>query len=686
MILFLGRRQVTRKAVTWITCLAMASLAVMPCGCLRHYRTPASTAGIDTGHYSHIARQIEIPEEPCTANDPFASTPRPLSLTTAESQEYWSLSLEEVMHCALTNTKILKDLGATVLRAPDVTKSVNDPSLVETEGRFGVEAALSAFDAQFNSNLSVEHNDRALNNVFVGGGTRLLNQDFAVWQTQLSKTSATGTQYALKNYTQYDANNAPGNEFPSAFTTWIDMEAKHPLLQGAGTKFNRIAGPNAAPGLVNGVVIARINSDVALADFEIGVRSFVSDVENTYWDLYFAYRDLAAKVAARNEALNTWRRISALSGRTGGEADKEAQAREQYFRFQEEAQNALHGKLIDGTRTYNGSAGGTFRGTGGVYVVERRLRLLVGFPISDGRLIRPSDEPLKARLVYDWESSLIEALTRRGELRRQKWLIKKREAELEANKNFLLPQLNLTGRYRWRGFGQTLFPNGGTGPFNNAVSDLFDGNFQEWQTGVELTFPIGFRRAYAAVRHAELQVARERELLYEQERSVVYDLSNAISEVERAYTLVETNENRRAAAAEQVAAIRTAIELGNASLDSLLDAQRRQSDADTAYFRSLIEYQLAVKNVQLEKGTLLDYNQIGLNEGPWPDKAYADADDREAHRSDPILIPASARLPWSHGPVPRTEGPNVSQGIFPQPLSKPTMKNAVESSNPAEEQ
>ena len=668
-----------RKAVTWFACLGVTSLNLALCGCLRHYTTPPPTAGVNNSHYSNLTRQIEVPDESPNSNDPFISTPRPLSLSTAESQEYLELSLEETMRYALTNTKILKDLGATVLRAPDVAKSVNDPSLVETEGRFGVEAALSAFDAQFNSNLSVEHNDRALNNVFFGGGTRLLNQDFAVWQTQLSKTAATGTQYALKNYTQYDANNAPGNEFPSAFTTWIDMEAKHPLLQGGGTKFNRIAGPNAVPGLINGVVIARINSDVALADFEIGVRSFVSDVENAYWDLYFAYRDLDAKVAARNAALDTWRRINALneSGRSGGEAEKEAQAREQYFRFQEDAQNSLHGKLIDGTRTNNGSAGGTFRGSGGVYVVERRLRLLIGLPISDGRLIRPCDEPLKARLVYNWESSLVEALTRRGELRRQKWLIKKRESELEATKNFLLPQLNLTGRYRWRGFGQTLFPDGGTGPFNNAVSDLFGGNFQEWQTGVELTFPIGFRRAYAAVRHAELQVARERELLYEQERAVVYDLSNSISEVERAYSLVETNERRRNAAAEQVASVQEAYKADKASLDSLLDAQRRQSDADTAYYRSLVEYQLSVKNVQLEKGTLLDYNQISLNEGPWPDKAYEDAADREAHRSQPVPLPISSPLPWSRGPLPWTDGPMVSRGIFPQAAS---MSHPVESS------
>ena len=643
-----------RPGLTWTACLGLTCLSLIIGGCMRHAKTPAASSGVDTVHYAHLAHHIEVPEDANMSNDPLMSTPQPTSLTSLETQDYLEMSLEEAMQHALSNSKVMKDLGATVLRAPDTVRSVNDPSLVETDGRFGIEAALSAFDAQFTTSTSIEHNNRALNNVFFGGGTRLLRQDFSVWQTQLSKISATGTQYAVKNYTQYDANNAPGNAFPSAFTTWMDMEVKHPLLQGAGTKFNRIAGPNAVPGFVYGVVIARINTDVALADFEIGVRNFISDVENAYWDLYFAYRDLDAKVAARNAALETWRTIDALGPKKGGEAQKEAQAREQYYRFQEDAQNALSGKLMDGTRNINGSSGGTFRGTGGIFVAERRLRLLIGLPISDGRLIRPCDEPLKARIEYNWECSLMEALTRRAELRRQKWQIKKREAELEANKNFLLPQLNLTGRYRWRGFGNDLFPNGGSGQFNNAVGDLVTGDFQEWQTGVELSFPIGYRRAYAAVRHAELQVVRERQLLFEQERYVVYDLSNSISEVERAFTVVETNYNRRNAAAEQVAAVKAAFDAENATLDTLLEAQRRQSDADTAYYRSLVEYQLAIKNVQLEKGTLLDYNEISLNEGPWPDKAYEDAADRETHRSLPVATPHL----WTHGPV-------VSEGNFP---------------------
>ena len=38
--------------------------------------------------------------------------------------------------------------------------------------------------------------------------------------------------------------------------------------------------------------------------------------------------------------------------------------------------------------------------------------------------------------------------------------------------------------------------------------------------------------------------------------------------------------------------------------------------------------------MQLEKGTLLDYNEVFLNEGAWPDKAYEDAEERDLESDD----------------------------------------------------
>ena len=80
-------------------------------------------------------------------------------------------------------------------------------------------------------------------------------------------------------------------------------EVRQPLLQGAGPQFNRIAGPGATPGEYNGVMVSRINTDIALTNFETGVRNLVSDVEIAYWELYFQYRSLDAVIAGRDSAL-----------------------------------------------------------------------------------------------------------------------------------------------------------------------------------------------------------------------------------------------------------------------------------------------------------------------------------------------------------------------------------------------
>jgi hypothetical protein len=141
---------------------------------------------------------------------------------------------------------------------------------------------------------------------------------------------------------------------------------RQPLLRGFGAPFNRAAGPGSTSGVYNGVLVARINTDMSLADFEMGVRNLVSDIESTYWELYFGYRDLDAKLAARQRGLETWRRIHALNvtGRQGGESDKEAQAREQYYRLDEEVQNALAGRLQDRTRSPS-AAWAAFKTTSG---------------------------------------------------------------------------------------------------------------------------------------------------------------------------------------------------------------------------------------------------------------------------------------------------------------------------------
>ena len=145
----------------------------------------------------------------------------------------------------------------------------------------------------------------------------MLDQDTGTFTTGISKTSADGTRFAVRNNTNYTANNIPslfpGNNanpsqlFASVWQTNLEATFSQPLLQGGGAQYNRIAGPISfdqySAGLSNpidGVMIARIRTDQTLVDFEAGVRDLVQDVELNYWELYFRYRNLEAQKMGRD--------------------------------------------------------------------------------------------------------------------------------------------------------------------------------------------------------------------------------------------------------------------------------------------------------------------------------------------------------------------------------------------------
>jgi outer membrane protein TolC len=592
-----------------------------------------------------VGQEFEYPEVNDPGSDDPASTPAPRSLSSAEPTDYWEMSLEEAIHYGLTNSKVLTDLGATVLRNPDSLQTNVTAAVTQTDPRFGIEGALSQFDTQFNFTSNFEKNDRAINNLFSAGGisARTFKQDVNVYRAEMVKRGATGSTMAVRNVTEYDFNNAPANLFPGAWTTYFEGEMRQPLLQGAGVEYNRIAGINGVAGLYNGVVVARLNADISQADFEIAMREYLSNVENAYWDLYFAYRDLDSKIAARDAALDTWRRLDAQAGKLpGSESFRLAQAREQYFKFEQDVQNALTGRRVEGTRSFNGSTGGTFRGGGGVYLSERRLRLLIGIPATDGRVVRATTEPSLVQVVHAWEPCKAEALSRRPELHKQRFRVKRSEMELTASRNFLKPKLDAVGRYRFRGFGQDLINQSNPdSSFDNAYGNLTTGDFQEWQMGFEFNMPLGFRQGVVAVRNAEFKLSRERAVLREQERQIVHDLSNAIADVDRAYDVAKLAYNRRQSAIENLEILRNNEQAGNrVSLDVLLEAQRRSAEADSQYHLAVIDYQVSIKNVNLEKGSLLEYHNIMASDGT----STTTMPDEYSEGVDPSTLPVGAGL------------------------------------------
>jgi outer membrane protein TolC len=629
--------------------LLIAGLSLSLASC----RLGDSRDDADLGYFRDKLTTIEYPDLETPAAIETLETPAPYTLSSNHPQDYRPLSLQEAVQTALANSVVLRDVGGLVMNAPDSLRTRLGPALAETDPRFGPEAALSEFDAQLAAGAYFEKNDRAFNNAIAGLGTQFLQQDVHTYNLELRKRTATGTSFAVRKRVDYDFNNSPFNNDPNLpWTMRIEGEMRQPLMQGAGVDFNRIAGLSGVPGFYNGVLITRINTDISLADFEASVTQLVADVENAYWELFFAYRDLNAKLAARQRAYDSWRQLEVLPGE-GANRASQMQALEQLYRLEAEVQDALVGRPQEKSNT------NVFRGTGGVFASERRLRRVTGLPASDGQLLRPSDEPTLAKNIFSWEEVLNESLARRVELRKQGWQVKRRELELIASRNYLLPKLDVVGTYRFYGLGQSLISQA-DGPFDSALGNLATGDFQEWALGVEMLSPVGYRRGHAAVRNAELQLARERAVLAEQEQQVISDLGAAMAELDRAHQIMLTQYNRRAAATDQLQAVTVLLADADSVekprlLDIQLEAQRRLADAESQYFRALAEHEVAIKNVHLAKGSLLDYNQIHLAEGAWPGKAYADAARRERLRIGGAILDNHAR-----------QDRIVSQGEYPQ--------------------
>ncbi len=628
----------------------------------------------DLSHYLATATEMENPDIEQVSLEEVTQARPPLTLSDTLFDHFRDATLEECVTIALQNSKVIRNLGSlTQFTIADglvgrtaASTTVYDPAVFESDPQFGTEAALSEFDAQFTTNVFWEATDRPQNSSFPGLFTNQFRRDVGQFDAGISKRTASGTTYTVRNQTIYDDNNNPSRELPSDWYTAFDVEATQPLLRNLGPQVNR------AP-----VILARIRVDISLADFESAVRNMVQDLENSYWDLHFAYRFLETAKTGRDSALVTWRNQYELQEGGAGTAQQEAQSREQYFFFRAQMETALRDLLA----------------------AENRLRWLMGLSATDGELLRPIDRPTLARLQFDWAAVHSEALVRSAELRRQRWSVKQRETEMILARNQLLPQLDLVARYRWLGMGDELIvsPRRGINYLNDvtglpqsgsvAWDNLTEGKYQEFRFGLQFTPPrIGARQELAGVRNAELSLTREKARLEDMELNVSHLLTAAIQTLDFHYVNAETHFNRWAAAEKEVEALTALVKGGKGTVDLVLDGQRRRASAQADFYRAIVEYNKAIAQVHFRKGSLLEYNNITLAEGPWPKKAYWDALGQARERDASYYLDYGATRPRviSQGPVDQGGNAGLIEELEPGTLDMESIPTPAPGAPPSD--
>lgn len=560
-------------------------------------------------HFKSSNTAIEHPAIDNVTTTEVRTTLAPRSLDRRVDDEVREFTLDDAFLTALSKNQVIESsalggVGASrVLAGPDGINTVYDSAIQETGvlfGRRGLEAALSDFDARWSTAMRWGRDDRVTHQ----SPLNPFSSETAGFQTGIDKALASGGTVGVFHNWDYLGNTVGSPLYPSTYGGSIGAQVRQPLLAGAGTEFTRVAGPirpgfGAIAGVSQGVVIARINQDITLADFEIAVRNGLRDIENAYWDLYLAYRLYDTTVSTHQSAFQTWREArTKLEVGTLKQAD-ELQARDRFYETRAQLELALNQ----------------------LYSAEAGLRRLIGMPMNDGTVLRPTTEPARTELKPDWEACLQDGLSKRTELRRQKWQIKSLQLQLDAARSLVRPQLDAVGSYAVNGFGDRLISE----DRSSGYGSMTGGDLTNWGVGLEMSIPLGLRQARSQARNYELQLSRANAILAAQERSIAHDISIAMQEVSAAWRAAESNYNRVQAAEERVRLLKAEQDIGTLTLDLVLRAQASLAEAEAAYFRQVVAYNKAITALNVASGNLLETNGVWLAEGGWAPEAYSDA-------------------------------------------------------------
>lgn len=431
-------------------------------------------------------------------------------------------------------------------------------ALVAAKG--AVQREAGGFDPELFARAERRSNDAPAASPFAGANVVKTEETSAAAGARI--TLQTGTELEASLNTTRTRTNSTFTTLNPQFDTFGLLTVRQPLLSGFG--------PSARVELT----AAERTREAEQARYNDVVLAARADVENTYWDIYAAERNLAVQELIRDqaEALLHEAELRQAAGLVGPNQVANAKV------FLAQQQLAV----LDGQEDLDAESD--------------RLAVLIGSRPEAGHVrFRPVDDPPRdypdrpvEELIREAEGSNYQLIAANAELERAK-------ARVSAAKWDALPDLDLVGSLGSSGlsgtgqdvvFGADTLHTTTNGGFGQTWAQVRDREFPNWSVGLELTLPLGLREARgeksrlrAEAKRAEQAYAAAARDLEARVRSAHRELENGSRRLEAAQNGVQASQDQvRIGLIEYRNGRTTAFELVRLGAD-LADAQRRYSDA-----------------------------------------------------------------------------------------------------------
>ena len=640
---------------------------------------PAANPAADSRNYPQDTRDSGVGRS-------ISSTPIPTKVATVASPEGrpQPISLIECLALALENGRTGEFFDAAgsdrrtsvtgsgrVSSPADASDSIRvfayDPAMLATE----IQQSLARFDTIWDSGFNWKRTDQRSSILAPTPSDDFLLKnklDAVGFNTSLLKPLPTGGVAGVTFSTDYAFQaGLPSDQFVNpGYRPMVGIIFEQPLLRGAGVPINQILdthpggyrNPFATSNRAPGIMLARIGQVKSQLEFERRIHDLVFKVEEAYWNLYCAYWELHSRENGIKQAHHAW---MILKNKQAGDADL-AMIEEQYHFFRTQRLESL------------GRGSG---GRAGVLEAERHLRYVVGLPAEDGTRLVPTDAPDAVDVNPDWQISRHEAAQHRPELKQIHEDIKAAQLLLTKANELLKPDLRFYSKYDINGLGTGL---------GNSYADLVRNGRPEWELGLRLQVPIGFREGHAEVARARLAIGQQLTHLHDQEAKLVFSLLRSYRDLVQFREEMQTRRSQQEAALKQLKARLQKWNAGGVeSIDLILRAQRNWVDAVRDEQVAVCNYRIALADFERQKGTILRSRQIIIADGRLPSCVAPQASSQIRSWFRDARAPARCALqpPLNASPASHAVDPEAFNLIPFDPMQLPGPLPPLESPAPA---
>ncbi len=473
-------------------------------------------------------------------------------IKTAKQKKALTLSVYDCILLALKNNSEIK------------IASVN-PKIKADDVRI----AWAEFEPTLNLDYMLTDTTEQAASTLLGAGvsvSRELNLDLNV-----SGKLITGTEYSLDFLNSRDSSNSSFQTINPSYTTEPKVTITQPLLRGFGIAVNKAD-----------ISIAANDEKVSEQNLKSIAMDIITKTKTAYYN-YFYYRE-AYKIADNfvQMALDLLR-INKLRYEKGLVSSVDLLETETAVLTRRRSLILAETELKK---------------------AEDELKYVTNI-VDDSRMwnaaVALTDEPLFDDQEVDLVDSLVAAFKNRPDYEAKQIELKNKDIRIKVTKNALFPTVDLIGSFGLNGLG-TDYPDS----LSNISSD-----YKDWSVGVSLSLPWGGGER-ADYNKSILEKAQGLMELKRLEQGIILDVRDKVRGVDLAIQQVEASQLAKESQWKNYEAQRERYAAGQISTHDMLDYQDKYARADLDYLKSLIDYNIALIDLDRSEGLTLMNNNVKL--------------------------------------------------------------------------